>query len=182
MNYFTWCIVVLFAGVAAAQADEGKLTPERARKLLPEAASVPFKALESLSEGKDLPKTNQSPTCFVVTFVPPRELPEGAAKDFDWTRKPINPATFVKALAVSKDRGFASIIQEQYITECTCQSDDRRAQGRVAFKCDAYSGSINFKAARVKGNWQIREFEWPHLGVRFIRGEGGNWRQEKLKR
>jgi len=182
MKSIHWCAVILLAGVAAARADEGKLTPERAKKLLPEAASVPFKAFEALAEGKELPKTNQSPTYFVLTFMPKKKLPEGAAKDFDWGSKPINPAAFARALAVSRDRGFASIIQEQYITECTCQSDDRQAQGRVAFKCDAYSGSINFKAARVKGEWVIREFEWPHLGVRFLRGEGGNWRQEPIKR
>jgi hypothetical protein len=96
--------------------------------------------------------------------------------------KPVNPAALAQALAASKDRGFASVIQEQYITECTCESDDRQAQGRVAFKCDAYTGAINFKAAKVKGDWVIQEFEWPHLGVRFVLGESGNWRQEKIKR
>jgi hypothetical protein len=181
MKSFLWCAVVLLAGVSAAGADEGKLTPERAKKLLPEAASVPYKDLEALSEGKKLPKANQSPTYFVLTFVPPKELPEGAAKDFDWSL-PVNPAKFAAALTLSRDRGFASILQEKYITQCTCESDDRRAQGQIAFKCDAYTGSINFKAAKVKGGWVIREFEWPHLGVRFVRGEGGNWRQEKVKR
>ena len=179
MKPFPWCAVVLLAGVAA-RAEEGKLTPERAKKLLPEAASVRYKDLEALSEGKELSKANQSPTYFVLTFAPPKELPEGAAKDFDWTTN--DPAALAKALAVSKDRGFASILQEKYITECTCESDDRQARGRVAFKCDAFTGSIDFKAAKVKGDWVIREFEWPHLGVRFTRGDGGNWRQEKVKR
>jgi hypothetical protein len=179
MKPFPLCAVVLLAGVAA-RADESKLTPERARKLLPEAASLRYKDLEALSEGKELPKANQSPTYFVLTFAPAKELPEGATKDLDLTTN--DPAALAKALAVSKDLGFASIIQEKYITECTCESDDRQARGRVAFKCDAYTGSIDFKAAKVKGDWVIPEFEWPHLGVRFTRGDGGNWRQEKVSR
>ena len=181
MRFFAWCAVATLAGVTAASAGEGKLSPERAKKLLPEAASVRSKDFEALAEGKELPKANQSPTYFVLTFVPTKDLPEGAAKDFQWTR-PVNAAAFARALAVSKDWGFASIIQEQYITECTCESDDRQARGRVAFKCDAYAGAIHFKAAKENGGWVIREFEWPHLGVRFVLGERGNWRQEKIKR
>src|SRR5437588_737449 len=109
MKSFTRCAVVLLVGVAAARADDGKLTPERAKKLLPEAASVPNKDLEALGEGKKLPKTNQSPTYFVLTFTlkPDEKLPEGAAKDFDWTMRTmrtINPAALADALRVSKDR------------------------------------------------------------------------------
>jgi len=182
MRFFAWCAVASLAGATAAGAGEGKLSPERAKKLLPEAASVRSKDLEALAEGKELPKANQSPTYFVLTFVPPKELPEGAAEDFAWATAPVDPAAFAKALSVSRDRGFSSIIQEQYITECTCESDDRQARGRVAFKCDAYAGAIHFKAAKEKGGWVIREFEWPHLGVRFVLDERGNWRQEKIKR
>src|SRR5262249_43781471 len=108
MKSFLWCVVVWLAGVSAARADEGKLTPERAKKLLPEAASLPYKDLEALSQGKKLPRTNQSPTYFVLTFVPAKELPEGAAKDFDWSL-PVNPARFAAALTLSRDRGFGSI-------------------------------------------------------------------------
>ena len=182
MKFFAWCAVALLAGVTAARAGEGKLTPQHAKKLLPEAASIRYKDLEAASEGRGLPKANQSPTYFVLTFRPPKELPKGADKDFEWTTNPVNPSAVFKALAASKSRGFASILQESYITECTCESDEQQARGRVAFKCDFYTGSIRFKAAKVKGDWVIREFEWPHLGVRFVRAEGANWKQEKIKR
>jgi hypothetical protein len=181
MKLITGCVVILLSGVACSQGDS-KLTPERAEQLLPEAASIRFKDLEALGQGNALPETNQSPTYFVLTFKPPQppeKRPKDYEKDFAFTS--INPAKLAEAITVSKDRGFASIIQPQYITECTCDSDGQQARGRVAFKCDAFSGAIGYKAAKVKGEWMIREFDWPHLGVRFVRGEDGNWNQEKIK-
>ncbi len=164
----------------SADPELKRLTPQHAKKLLPEAASVRYEDFEAALEKRELPKANQSPTHFVLTFRPPKELPKDADKDFEWTTDTINPNAVAKALTVSKGKGFASIIQEDYIKECTCESDDQKAQGRVRFKCDLYSGCISFKANMVKGQWVIQEFEWPHFGVRFIRGVGENWMQEKI--
>jgi hypothetical protein len=169
----------LISGPGAA-ADEGKLTPDLARKLLPEPASVSYKDFENLSVGQEVPNANPSPTYFVITFAPPKHLPEGASKDLPLTAA--EPAKLGQAMAISRNRGFASIIQQEYITECTCESDSRQARGGVVFKFDAYTGSIHSKAAKLKGGWVIWEFEWPHLGVRFVRDESGNWSQERLKR
>jgi hypothetical protein len=148
--------------------SKGILTPKEAKALLLEAASLLNADFEALVEKRELPKANQSLTYFVLTFQPPKELPKDSDKDFDWSTDTINPDAVAKALTVSNPMGFASIIQDRYITECTCESDDVQARGRVAFKCDLYSGSISFKATKMKGLWVIREFEWPHLGVRFI--------------
>lgn len=177
MKSYCWCVIVLVSGVASA--GEGKLTPEQAKKLLPEAASIPYKEFANLLEGKKPPTTNQSPTYFVLAYSPPAQPPEGIEKDFNVAGLSADKLT--KAMAVSKNRGFASIIQEEYITDCVIESDDRQAKGRVAFNSDAYTGSIHFQAAKVKGDWVIGSFEWPHLKVRFVRGENGNWTQEKLK-
>ena len=88
----------------------------------------------------------------------------------------------IKAMNVSKAKGFASIIQPEYITDCKVESDDDCATGFVVFKRDAYSGSINFKASRVKQAWVIQEFEWPNICVRFKRGNDNNWSQEPVKK
>jgi hypothetical protein len=165
-----------------ADPESKRLTPQQARKLLPKAASLRYEDFETGLKKRKLPNANQSPTYFVLTFAPSNELPKDADKDFDWIADTINPNAVAEALAISKDSGFASIIQERYITECTCESDDQQAQGRVKFKCDLYTGSMSFKATNVKGDWVIREFEWPHLGVRFIRGDDGNWKQDKIRR
>jgi hypothetical protein len=158
---------------------EGDLTPEQAKKLLPKAASLSTKGLENLTSEKDLPDKNQSLTYFLLTFRPPRKPAKDVEKDFEWIVR--DPAKLVKAVNISRDKGFVSVIQEQYITECTCQTKDNQASGHAKFKCDVYKGSINFKAVRIKGEWVIREFEWPHWKVRFVRGDDGNWKQGHIK-
>lgn len=103
------------------KSSEGKLTPKEAEALLPEAASLRNADFEALVEKRELPKVNHSPTYFVLTFQPPKELPKDAEKDFEWTTQASKFDAVAKALTVSNRMGFASIIQDRYITECTCE-------------------------------------------------------------
>ena len=125
----------------SADPELKRLTPQHAKKLLPKRLRV-GRGLRGCLGEEEITKGDQSPTHFVLTFRPPKELPKDADKDFEWTTDTINPNAVAKALTVSKGKGFASIIQEDYIKECTCESDDQKAQGRVRFKCDLYSGAL----------------------------------------
>jgi len=182
-------VVLLALTVGCASSSDRKLTPEQAKRLLPEAASIRVD-LDVLANNKGdeppkLPTENQSPTYWVLNF-PATEwkLPKDAAKNLDifFRMEAIDPAKVIKAMNVSKAKGFASIIQPEYITDCKVESDDDCATGFVVFKRDAYSGSINFKASRVKQAWVIQEFEWPNICVRFMRGNDNNWSQEPVKK
>lgn len=173
--------IVLTASYAAD--DQGKLTPSLAKALLPEAASVKGDDLDRLVKGEKPTKENQSPTYWILTYKPNGELfAKDSEKDIDlFSGKPVNANKMLEAMNVSKAKNFASVIQPEYITECTVASEDERATGRAAFKCSEYSGAINFVAIKRNGEWTIQEFEWPHIGVRFTRGEDGNWSSEHIE-
>jgi hypothetical protein len=184
MKYLITVVPVLFLATNCAAEDQGKLTPSIAKTLLPKAASVRVDDLDKLVKGEKPIKENQSPTYWLLTFKPNgKPLPKDSEKDLDlFSGKPVNANKLLEAMNVSKAEEFASVIQPQYITDCNVTSGDERATGQVTFKCNEYSGAINFMAAKRKGEWAIQEFEWPHLGVRFKRTEDGNWWNERIKK
>ena len=176
MKYLIAIVPLLYLTASCAADDQGKLTPNLAKTLLPEAASVSIDDLEKLVKGEKLLKENQSPTYWLLTYKPNGEpFPKDSEKDLDlFSGKSFSANKMLDAMKVSKAKKFASVIQPQYITECTVTSEDERATVRAAFKCSEYSGAIDFMAIKRKGEWAIQEFEWPHIGVRFKRGEDGN--------
>ena len=82
---------------------------------------------------------------------------------------------------ISKDKGYASFIQPKYITDCTCKSTAKRAEGVVTFKSDLFAGRIPFVAQATKDGWVITEFRLPQCKTRVVRGKDGVWSQEALK-
>jgi hypothetical protein len=184
MKYLIAIVPVLFVATNCVAQDQGKLTPSIAKTLLPKAASVRIDDLDKLVKGEKPKKENQSPTYWLLTFKPDGEpLPKDSEKDLDlFSRKLVNANKLLEAMNASKAEEFASVIQAQYITDCNVTSEDERATGRVAFKCNEYSGAIDFMAVKRMGEWAIQEFEWPHLGVRFKRDEDGNWSNERIKK
>lgn len=184
MKYLIAIVPLIILTASCAADDQGKLTPSLAKKLLPAAASVRSDDLDKLSRGEKPAKENLSPTYWILTYKPNGEpFPKDCEKDLDlFSGKPVNANRMLEAMNVSKAKKFASVIQPEYITECTVASEDEQATGRVAFKCSEYSGAINFMAIKRNEEWAIQEFEWPHIGVQFKRGEDGNWSSERIEK
>jgi hypothetical protein len=84
------------------------------------------------------------------------------------------------AMGTSKDEGYASFIQPNYITDCTCESTAERAEGVITFKHDLFAGRIPFVAQATKDGWIITEFRLPQYKTRVVRGKDGVWSQEVL--
>jgi hypothetical protein len=97
-------------------------------------------------------------------------------KDFWYlTYEVLKPSDLGRAMWISKDKGYASIIQPEYVTDVTMKVDGDSATGTIAFAVPKlYTGRVEFVARRSEGKWQIDEFHLPNYGI-TVRREGDRW-------
>ena len=181
MKQHFFAVVVLMALSSAGSAQDAKLTVDLAKKLLPQAAGISnadFKAL-SKDPRPDVVKS-KSLSLVLLALRPPKNPDAAKDKEFRILGDDITPSDIAQAMWISKDKGYASFIQPNYITECTCESTAERAEGVVTFKSDLFAGRIPFVAQATKDGWIITEFRLPQYKIRVLRGKDGVWSQETL--
>jgi hypothetical protein len=90
------------------------------------------------------------------------------------------PSEVAAAMSPSRSKGYFSIIQPDYITECKItNSTDENAQGKVTFNAPKlYIGSATFEARKQDGTWRIEKFHLPSRQISIVLGEDGNWHRE----
>jgi len=159
-------------------ADGAKLTVDLAKKLLPEAAGIRNADFNALSKNPR-PETVKSKSLSLVLLAlkPPGKNPD-AHKEFRILGEGLKVSEILEAMWISKDKGYASFIQPEYITDCTCQSTAERAEGVVTFESDLFAGRIPFVAQAAKEGWIITEFRLPQYKTRVVRNKDGLWSQE----
>lgn len=173
-------VVVVAAGLGWSWVDDGPFTAAQARKLIPEAAGVPSKELQDIFQapnpGALQPKNGDSLTWAVLHL-----QPAAAAKSFQFTDEVPNPAKLAQAVSGPKRldgsfRAVATVIQPEYITDCTAKVDGDAATGVVTFKADgAYQGAVEYTARKKDGAWRVEEFRLPDLKVTLTLGADGKW-------
>ena len=95
--------------------------------------------------------------------------------------KPIDPAKLAGAIMGPKDkdgkfRKTATVIQPEYITDCTCKVDGATATGTVTFKADkVYEGKVEYTARKKDGKWRIEEFRLPDGEFATTLSADGKW-------
>jgi hypothetical protein len=163
------------------KADEQKLTVDQAKKLLPEAAAISNADFEALSK-EPRPETVESKSLSLVllTLKPPVKKNPAADKEFRVLGEAIRVSDVFDAMWISKDKGYASFIQPEYMTDCTCNSTAERAEGVVTFESDRFAGRIPFVAQATRDGWVITEFRLPKYKTKVVRGKDGVWKQEAL--
>jgi len=173
---------ILVALTATGSAQDGKLTVDQAKKLLPRAAGISNADLRALSEDRRPGAVeSKSLSLVLLTLTPPAMNNAEADKEFRlFDDKPRPVSDVLEAMSISRDEGYASFIQPKYITECTCESTADRAEGVVTFKTDLFAGRIPFVARATKDGWAITEFRLPQYKTRVVLSQGGVWKQEAL--
>ncbi len=161
--------------------DERKLTVDQAKNLLPEAAGIRYADFKALSQKRRLENVNSKSLSLVLLALkpPPHENPD-ADEEFRILGEDLNVSNILDAMWISKDKGYGSFIQPEYITDCTCESTAERADGVVTFKSDLFAGRIPFVAQATKDGWVITEFRLPQYKTKVVRGKDGVWEQQKL--
>lgn len=173
------------SGGAAAYDFSAELTPDRARELIPRAASLSRAEYEGILEHPPVwlrEIKNQSLTAILLAVNPfdAREENPGAGEGFRYlapTEELVPPSLLEAAVEGGPDAEFVSLIQPEYITNCTCLSQGEFARGRVDYRAGKlYEGSADFTAQRHDGEWQIVAFEVPEFRLITRRQPDGSWR------
>ncbi len=183
MKHFVISVLALMVLSSAGKAEGVKLTVDQAKELLPQAAGISNADFKALSENPR-PDVVESKSLSLVLLAlkPPAIKNPDAAKEFGFLEGgTLRVATITEAMWISKDKGYASFIQQKYITDCTCESTAERAEGVVTFKNDLFAGRIAYIAQSTKDGWIITEFRLPQYKIRVVRGKDGVWSQEALK-
>ncbi len=182
MKQYIISIGILMVLSATGRAQDGKLTVDQAKKLLPRTAGISNTDLRALT-GDRRPEAvkNKSLSLLLLMLTPPAVKNAEADKEFRlFDDRPRPVSDVLEAMWISKGEGYASFIQPKYITDCTCESTADRAEGVVTFKSDLFAGRIPFAARATKDGWVITEFRLPQYKTRVVRGEDGVWTQEAL--
>lgn len=182
MNRFGFSLFVSIALSSAGNADEARLTVDRAKELLPQAAGISNADFKVLSDNPRLEAVkSKSLSLVLLALRPPAKDNPDAAREFRlFGDKPRPVSDVVAAMWISRDKGYASFIQPKYITDCTCKSTAERAEGVVTFESDLFAGRIPFVAQATKDGWVITEFRLPQYNTKVVRGKDGVWSQEAL--
>jgi hypothetical protein len=166
-----------------AAADD--FTAEKAKALIPEAAGSPSADFQKIAEAATgvpdyRPSNGESLTWWLLTYAPGPNAPVPTSVKF-LGKGPVDPAALARAIMGPKDkdgkfRKYASIIQPEYITECTCKVDGDTATGTVTFKADkVYEGKVEYTARKKDGKWRIEEFRVPDVKFTTTLGADGKW-------
>jgi len=180
------CLIGCTDRSAPKPSEETKQSNEEAaaeiRAIIPVAASGPADLFKPLTDvvvvgtPSELAKRG-SLTFGVLRLAPSDAIEEGAEEEFDLPGQMQSiPAKLVEPMLKSQDKGYASAIQPEYLTDVTCTVDGSAATGIVSFKVEgSYKGKVHYRAKRIDGKWVVEEFTMPNHGLTVTRVADGEW-------
>ncbi|MEO2020778.1 MAG: hypothetical protein ABGX05_03050 [Pirellulaceae bacterium] len=174
------------SGETGTSSGQG-LTAEAAQELLPAAASMSSADFERLATSQTVPDwgsiKSKTLTLILFTMKMTKANADNQAllEEFHWAADFPHPSEIAEMIYKSKAKGYATFLQPNLITHCTCDSDGDTASGFVTFHApDLYAGKVQFIARRNEGKWQIEEFLLPNYGIKTTLGTDNQWHQSSL--
>lgn len=166
---------------AGDQNRAGPLSPELARSLIPAAASISIEDFQKLQSNPSRDAIQNECLSLILMTLDVRDQSPEAAGDFRFLVEGLpKPSEIAAAMSPSRSKGYFSIIQPDYITECKItNSTDEIARGKVTFNAPRlYIGSATFEARKHDRTWQIEKFHLPSRQISIVLGIDGNWQLE----
>ena len=174
------------SGETGSSSGQG-LTAEAAQELLPAAASMSIADFETLATAQTAPDwgsiKSQTLTLILLNMKMTKASADNQAvlEEFHWAEDFPHLSEIAEMIYKSKAKGYATFLQPNLITHCTCDSDGDTASGFVTFHApDLYSGKVQFIARRNEGKWQIAEFLLPNYGIKTTLGTDNQWHQSGI--
>ncbi len=153
------------------------------KDLLSEAAGIPNDQWIRFSQdarGADSTVIAGTPLTLVLLGLNPSQAADAnpeAKTDFWYLTETFpRPSELAGTLWMSRNKGYASFLQPQYITAIEVEVDRDTARGSVRFAVPKlFAGKIQFAAKRESGRWHVVEFELPGYGIEVYLGTTGKW-------
>ena len=160
--------------------DPYTLTPELAKPLIAEAASISNNEWATVAANQQAPTPellkNMSLSFVLLTLSASTEEDLHAQQDFQYLTPHPRPMDIARALSISQNKGYRSFIQPEYVTDCTVRTFGDTTYGTVAFKVESlYSGQVEYVARWKKNAWTVEEFHLPKYRIFLERRADGTW-------
>ena len=162
-------------------AHAGPMSPKLARSLIPAAASISIKDFQKLQTNPSSDAIQNKSLSLVLLTLDVRDRSPEEASDFRFLVEGFpHPSKIAAAMSPSRSKGYYSIIQPDYITECQITtSTDEFAQGKVTFNAPKlYIGSVVFESRKRGGTWRIEKFHLPSHKISIVLGDDGTWNRQ----
>ena len=157
------------------------MSPKLARSLIPAAASISIEDFQKLQTNPSRVSLQNKSLSLILMALDVRNQSPEEASDFRFLVEGFpHPSEIAAAMSPSRSKGYYSIIQPDYITECQITtSTDEIARGKVTFNAPKlYIGSVIFEARKHEGTWRIEKFHLPSRQISIVLGEDGNWHRQ----
>ena len=159
----------------------GPMSPKLARSLTPAAAAISNEDFQKLQANPSRDAIQNKSLSLILMMLDVRDQSHEETSDFRFlVEGSPKPSEIAAAMSPSRSKGYFSMIQPDYITECKItDSTEENAQGKITFNAPKlYTGSVTFEARKHAGTWRIEKFHLPSRQISIAIGEDGIWHVE----
>ncbi len=176
---------ITFAILSGCSAGTNKETEteiaNKIRDLIPKAASCSISQLENITSESKLKDFDNHTLTLLFMFLEPTK---GDRKESDLqiiTDSP-RPKDLAEAISKSKEKGYGTVIQPDYIKEFSCKIKGDKAGGAISFEAEKlYKGKVEYSATRKDNQWKITEFRLPKMKLKVTLNEQNQWKKHSIE-
>jgi hypothetical protein len=177
--------IFALTGAFGKKVDQEKLDADAAaaiKVLIPQAASMTVDEWARVGAPGEVPHVDNmknQPLSLILLSVNSDEMKgEAAGKEFRGLTDTLFPDVLAATIMRSKDKGYGTMIQAEFITDITCRVKGNEAMGAVSFRADKlYEGRAEYTARKTRGgDWRVEEFRMPAYKFRVTLQPDGKWK------
>ncbi len=170
------------SGTTGGQAQESDAqVAEHIKALIPEASSLPIAQWHPYKEGASIPNIEDMPNqALSLVLLSMKQSPK-EKETFAFETDEFGAGMLSAWMERSKLKGYATLLQPEFITECTCSVQKDKAEGTLSFRDKGhYHGKVDYTARKTDSGWRIEEFRLSGFQIRVQLEANGRWKMSKM--